>query len=195
MKTRHLNVVLLLSLAGAFGAHPAALRAQAPSTTAPPSQTETSNAPPAPQKKVWTNDDIDQIRNQGAGGISVMGPAAPTGTAATQRNTSEPPNSAAKPGAKAPALPKEKDPAWYREQLAPLYTALDRINDQIAVAQSAVDGDSRGDSGVSMGVRAPAGTPQEQVVALQKELADVQAKIDALLDMARHNDIEPGALR
>src|SRR5580658_5474468 len=139
MKTRHLNVVLLLSLAGAFGAHPAALRAQAPSTTAPPSQTETSNPPPAPQQKVWTNDDIDQIRNQGAGGISVMGPAAPAGTAQAQGSTSATPAAGAKPAAKGPALPKEKDPEWYREQLAPLYTALDRISQQLATAQAAVD--------------------------------------------------------
>jgi hypothetical protein len=190
MKTLHWNVVLLLSLSAGVAAHPANLRAQAPSTTTPPLQTQTSNPPPAPQQKVWTNDDIDQIRNQGAGGISVMGPAAPAPSATTtQKGTA-----AAKPAA-APKVPNEKDPEWYRKQLTPLYEKLDQISQQMATAQAAVDGDSRGDSGVSMGARAPAGTPQEQVVALQKEQADVQAKIDALLDLARHNDIEPGALR
>jgi hypothetical protein len=46
-----------------------------------------------------------------------------------------------------------------------------------------------------MNVRAPAGTPQEQVASLQAQQTDIQGKIDALLDQARHNDIEPGDLR
>ena len=191
MKPSRFIVVFLLSLAGILAVRPANLRAQASSvstTTPTPSQTQTANPPP-PQKKVWTNDDVDGLRDQGAGGISVMGntPAAPATPA--QKATA-----AAKPAAPA-KIPNEKDPEWYRKQLAPLYDKLSQISDQIAAAQSAVDGDSRGDSGVSMGARAPAGTPQEQVAALQKEQADVQAKIDALLDQARHNDIEPGDLR
>jgi len=178
--------VVLFSLAAIFAAHPANLRAQAASTSTS-SQTQTANPPP-PQKKVWTNDDVDELRDQGAGGISVMGPAAAPATTPAQKAT-------AKPAAGAPKIPNEKDPEWYRKQLAPLYDKLSQISDQIAAAQSAVNGDSRGDSGVSMGARAPAGTPQEQVVALQKEQQDVQSKIDALLDQARHNDIAPGDLR
>jgi hypothetical protein len=183
--------VALLSLTGALVARPANLSAQAASTstsTPAQSQTQTPNTPPA-QKKVWTNDDVDELRDQGAGGISVMGNA-PAAPATAQKATAT-----AKPAAAAPKIPNEKDPEWYRKQLAPLYDKLSQINDQIAAAQSAVDGDSRGDSGVSMGARAPAGTPQEQVAALQKEQADVQSKIDALLDQARHNDIAPGDLR
>ena len=179
--------VVLFSLAAILAAHPANLRAQAASTSTS-SQTQTANPPPA-QKKVWTNDDMDDLRDQGAGGISVMGPAAAApATTPAQKAT-------AKPAAGAPKIPNEKDPEWYRKQLAPLYDKLSQISDQIAAAQSAVNGDSRGDSGVSMGARAPAGTPQEQVVALQKEQQDVQSKIDALLDQARHNDIAPGDLR
>jgi len=149
------------------------------------------NPPPA-QQKVWTNDDIDHLRDSGSGGVSVIGnsPApAPDATPAS-KGASTP----AKP-ATTPKLPKEKDPDWYRAQLAPLYKSLDLITDQIAAAQSAADGESRGDAGVSLNVRAPAGTAQQQIVQLQKEQTDVQAKIDALLDMARHNDIPPGDLR
>ncbi len=191
MKPSLFTVVVLLVLAEALTTRPVSLRAQASTSTSTSTstQTQTPNPPPAPQKKVWTNDDVDQLRDQGAGGISVIGntPAAPAAT--TDQKT------AAKPGTTAAKLPNEKDPEWYRKQLAPLYAALDRINDEMASAQSAIDGDSRGDSGVSMGARAPAGTPQEQVAALQKQAADTQAKIDALLDMARHNDIPPGDLR
>jgi len=193
MKPSRFFALILLSLVGTLATHPANLRAQAASTsssTQTSSQTQTSNPPPA-QKKVWTNDDIDELRDQGAGGISTMGPAA----AAPASTPAQKATAAAKPAAAAPKIPDEKNPEWYRKQLAPLYDKLSQISDQIAAAQAAVDGDSRGDSGVSMGARAPAGTPQEQVAALQKEQADVQAKIDALLDQARHNDIEPGDLR
>jgi hypothetical protein len=189
MKSSLFLSVVLVSVAGALVARPANLSAQAASTTtSAQSHTQTTNPPPA-QKKVWTNDDVDELRDQGAGGISVMGNA-PAAPATAQKATG-----AAKPAAAAPKIPNEKDPEWYRKQLAPLYDKLSQISDQIAAAQSAVDGDSRGDSGVSMGARAPAGTPQEQVAALQKEQADVQSKIDALLDQARHNDIAPGDLR
>jgi len=187
MKTLPLSFVLLLSLAVGLGARPARLRAQAPSA---PAQTQTPNPPPA-QKKVWTNDDINQLRDQGVGGISVMGPAAAPDAAATQNGATAAP---AKP-AKGSTLPKEKDPTWYRAQLAPLYAALDHVTAELAAAQAAVDGDSRGEAGVSMNVRAPAGTPQEQVASLQAQQTDIQGKIDALLDQARHNDIEPGDLR
>jgi hypothetical protein len=189
MKTLPLNVVLLLSLAAGLGARPASLRAQAASAPAQ-TQTQTPNPPPA-QKKVWTNDDIDQLRDQGAGGISVMGPAAAPDATSTQNGTAAAP---AKP-AKGSALPKEKDPEWYRTQLAALYKELDHVSDELAAAQAAVDGDSRGEAGVSMNVRAPAGTPQEQVASLQAQQTEIQGKIDALLDQARHNDIEPGDLR
>jgi hypothetical protein len=181
---------VLLSLAGILAACPASLHAQTPSgsTGTQTPSTSPAPAPAATQKKVWTNDDLDQLHDQG--GVSVIGkPSAPS--AATPQGGSAQP---AKP-AVASKLPKEKDPEWYKEQLAPLYTALDRINSEIAAAQSAVDGDTRGDAGVSIGARAPAGTPQEQLVALQKAQQDTQTKIDNLLDQARHNDIEPGALR
>ena len=148
MKNPFLSVAVVLSLAFVLGTQPVALRAQAPSAAPQtPTQTQTPNTAPA-QKKVWTNDDMDELRDQGAGGISVIGSA---------------PAAAATPAAA--KVPDEKNPDWYRKQLAPLYESLDRINDQIAAAQSAIDGDSRGDSGVSMGARAPAGTPAEQVTA------------------------------
>lgn len=190
MKPSLFGIAVLLSLAGALAAHPANSIAQT-TTETPAAGAQTTNPPPA-QKKVWTNDDIDQLRDSEAGGISVVGntPAPPSDATANQKGAGAP----AKPGAAEPKVPKEKDPEWYREQLTPLYAALSKINDQIAAAQSAVDGDTRGDAGVSMNVRAPAGTPQEQLVALQKEQSAVQGKIDDLLDMARHNDIPPGDL-
>ncbi|MGD0840972.1 MAG: hypothetical protein ABSA32_07440 [Candidatus Acidiferrales bacterium] len=192
MKTSHLHVAMLLLLAGTLAVRPANLRAQAPSASTGSQTPGASQAPaPAPaatQKKVWTNDDLDQLRDQG--GISVIGKSSAPNAATPQNGPAQP----AKP-AVAPKLPKEKDPEWYKEQLAPLYTALDRINSEIAAAQSAVDGETRGDAGVSMGARAPAGTPQEQLVALQKQQQDIQTKIDNLLDQARHNDLPPGDLR
>lgn len=171
--------------------------AQAPSQSPSPSQPPAagSQAAPAqqqpksgesPAKKVWTNDDIGELREHD--GVSVVGGGsapAPNGTAA---------NASATPGKKQP-LPKEKDPDWYKKQLAPLYARLDALHTAISNAESAVSGDTRGSATVSMDATGNAATPQQQLTQLQQEQQQVQAQIDNLEDLARHNGLEPGALR
>jgi len=181
--------VLAFSVAGnapARGQAPSSSQTQPPaanSQSAPPQQ---QPKPAPPPKKVWTNDNIDELH--GHGGVSVVGNGAPAATPANGANT---------PGTSAgqQPLPKEKDPAWYRKQLAPLYTKLDQLSAALANAQSAVSGDTRGSATVSMDATGNAATPQQQVAALQQQQQQVQAQIDNLEDLARHNGIEPGALR
>src|ERR1019366_3098106 len=81
-------------------------------------------------KKVWTNDDMDQLRSRGL--ISIVGPefneaAAPTATAPPQ-----------------PAFPiynsRLEDPAWYAEKSADLQAELEKrqaalLEQQTAMAQ------------------------------------------------------------
>jgi len=183
---------LALSVAGSALAReqsPSQSQAQAPpasSQAAPPQQPKP--APPAPAKKIWTNDDIDALREHG--GVSVVGggPApAPDGTAVNGANTP------GTPGRQ--PLPKEKDPDWYKKQLAPLYAKLDALNTAVANAESAVSGDTRGSATVSMDAMGSAATPQQQLTQLQQLQQQVQDQIENLEDMARHNGIEPGALR
>jgi len=182
---------LALSVAGsALAREQSSSQSQAPpaSSQAAPQQ-QPKPAPPA--KKVWTNDDIDALREHG--GVSVVG----GGSAPAPASGGPAANGANTPGAPAnqPPLPKEKDPAWYRKNLVPLYAKLDALNGQIATAESAVSGDTSGSATVSMDAMGSAATPQQQLTQLQQQQQQVQDQIDNLEDMARHNGIEPGALR
>ncbi len=175
------------SSAAARGQAPSSSQTQPPaanSQSAPPQQ---QPKPAPPPKKVWTNDNIDELH----GGVSVVGGGsapAPAGTSGNGSNTTGT-HTGQQP------LPKEKDPDWYKKQLAPLYTKLDQLSAALANAQSAVSGDTRGSATVSMDATGNAATPQQQLAALQQQQQQVQAQIDNLEDLARHNGIEPGALR
>jgi hypothetical protein len=166
-----------------------------PQSRTPPASSSSAAAqhpkPVPPAKKVWTNDDIDTLREHG--GVSIVGsaPAAVPASGGPAANGANTPGAPANP----PTLPKEKDPAWYRKQLAPLYAKLDELNTALANAESAVSGDTRGSAAVSMDATGNAATPQQQLVQLQQQQQQVQDQIDNLEDMARHNGIEPGALR
>jgi hypothetical protein len=155
---------------------PSAASAQAPSQQPKPSQ---------PPKKIWTNDDLDALREHG--GVSVVGNSggASGGTTASAPGTTGNP----------PAVSREKDPIWYKKQLAPLYAKLDVLNQAIANAQAAVSGDTRGSDSVNLGTMGIMATPQDQLKQLQQQQQAVQDQIDALLDMARHNGVAPGDLR
>jgi len=112
--------------------------------------------------------------SQGEGGTGTNG----SGTQGNQQN-----------------LPNEKNPSWYKKQLDPLYAKLDAINAQIANAEAALSGDTRGSDSVSLNAYGMTATPGDQLKELQAQKQDVQDKIDALLDAARHNGVEPGELR
>ncbi len=186
---------LALSVVGsasARGQSPSQSQAPAagPQTPAASPQAAPQQPKPAPPaKKVWTNDDIDALREHGGSGVSVVGGSGPAAGGATA-NT---------PGTRAnqspPHLPKEKDPVWYKKQLAPLYAKRDALDTAIANAEAAVSGDTRGSATVDMTNFGAAATPQEQLKQLQDQQQQVQNLIDALEDMARHNGIEPGSLR
>ncbi len=189
---------LALSVTGSAPA-----RGQSPSQSQAPaadSQTPAANSQAAPQqpkpappaKKVWTNDDIDALREHGGSGVSVVGGGAPAASGAPANGANTPGRRANQPP---PPLPKEKDPAWYKKQLAPLYAKRDALDTEIANAEAAVTGDTRGSATVDMSSFGAAATPQDQLKQLQDQKQQVQNLIDALEDMARHNGIEPGSLR
>jgi hypothetical protein len=163
---------------------------QAPAASPQAAPQQPKPAPPA--KKVWTNDDIDALREHGGNGVSVVGGAAPAARGATANGAHTPGTRANQPP---PPLPKEKDPAWYKKQLAPLYAKRDALDAEIANAEAAVSGDTRGSATVDMSAFGSAATPQEQLKQLQDQQQQVENQIDALEDMARHNGLEPGSLR
>jgi hypothetical protein len=138
-------------------------------------------------KKVWTNDDMDQLRARGL--ISIAG------------------QEAAEPAAQAPAAPTETtfpiyesrldDPAWYADKAADLQAELDKREaalreQQTAIAQTA---DRITQPGLALDKDNAGVTPAAGVANLQAQVQEVQSQLDELGDLARQHNIAPGVLR
>ena len=141
-------------------------------------------------RKVWTNEDMDQLRARGL--ISIIGPevneaAAPATTAATA--TAEP----------APPVYTSnlEDPGWYAAQAAKLQAELDEREaalheQQLAIAQAA---DRITQPGIALDKSNAGITPDSGLAILQAQVDEVQSELDELSDLARQNNIPPGLIR
>jgi hypothetical protein len=138
-------------------------------------------------KKVWTNDDLDQLRTRGL--ISIVG-----------REVTE-------TAAQTPSAPSENtfpvyasrldDPEWYADQATDLQAELDRREaalrqQQEAIAQAA---DRISQPGIALDKDGAGVTPAAGVANLQAQVQEVLSQLDELSDLARQHDIPPGALR
>ncbi len=182
-----LGLALVLALALAFAL--AMAFADVPALASPQSQQAqpTQQTPPEKEKpdakkpkKVWTNDDMQGLG--GTSGVSVVGEA----PAAPGRDN-------------APAQPrgyvKEKDPTSYRQQLAPLRAELERLDKETTRTREFINGEHTGEGRLKVNVFSVPMNPSDQIAQLEKRKLTVQNKIAALEDLARRNDIPPGALR
>src|SRR6267378_117435 len=111
MRTYSFPLAVILTLAIAFPSHAAE---------------KPRPAQAAKTKKVWTNDDMDQLRARGL--ISTFS-VAPETTAQAQ----------AAPSEQATFTPKTEDPAWYADQAAILQAELDKRESALREAQSQLD--------------------------------------------------------
>ncbi len=138
-------------------------------------------------KKVWTNDDMDQLRVRGL--ISIVG------------------QEAARPATQAPAAPAETpfpvyasrldDPEWYADQAADLQAELDQ---RVAALQQerealALAKDRITQPGVAMDEPSIGVTPDGAIALFQAQVQEVQSRLDELSDLAQQHDIPPGVLR
>jgi hypothetical protein len=142
-------------------------------------------------KKVWTNDDMDQLRARGL--ISITGP---------EVNEAATPSSAE--SAIAPSEPfypiynsRLEDPAWYAQKAADLQAELDKREaalqeEQTALAQAA---NRITEPGIDMDKPSIGVTPAAALAILQAQVSEVQSALDELSDLARQHDIPPGVLR
>jgi hypothetical protein len=159
-------------------------QSQTPAATQQPSATSAplpraQAAPIANSKsdKVWTNDEVDTLRNNQ--GVSVVGNRTPQNARAKSNMYS-----------------MEKDPAWYRRQLAPLRAEIEKLDGQIEQTKAFLSGEKVNDQPASYhAYYSVPGNPQNQLKQMEAKRQADQSKIDDLLDRARHNGIEPGALR
>lgn len=140
-------------------------------------------------KKVWTNDDMVQLRSRGL--ISIVG----------QEVTA--------PATQAPAAPTETgstfpvyasrldDPTWYADQSAQLQAELDKRmadlqqqQDALALAKDRVT-----PPGLALDKDNAGVTPAAGLENLQAQVQEVQRQLDELGDLARQHDIPPAVLR
>ncbi len=130
---------------------------------------------------VWTNDDLEKVHSLGL--ISIVG-----------RTDEEQPTLASAP---APYV-ETQDPEWYAEQAAQLRDELERRRAQLHEYQKALE-DARSLRETTGGINVDEGdigiTPEAGIEFLQQRLNEAQMGLDALEDLARHNDIPPGTLR
>jgi hypothetical protein len=157
---------------------------------------QAAEKPPLPQgnqnqpTKVWTNDDMNQLRARGL--ISIVGqePEQPAQTA-TQA-------SAAPEAQTFPAYGSTlDDPTWYAGVAADLQAELDRreaaLNQQLQAIELAKDRVTQ--PGVALDKGNAGVTPEAGVANLQAHVQEIRSMLDELSDLARQHEIDPGVLR
>lgn len=156
---------------------------------APPAQAgKAEKAKPRKAKKVWTNDDLDRLRNTVP--VSTLG-ASPARAQAAGEAAAGGPEKAGAPE----ALPKEKDPEWYRQQMGSLRAELERTEKEISRLRSFLANPSTGQAGLALNKENDSLSPANQIELLQRRRDEVKHQMDDLEDQARRNGISPGALR
>jgi hypothetical protein len=147
-----------------------------PASTSGPSNTspgQTTASTKTTTVKVWTNDDIVTMP------YSHTKPATGSQGIKNVSTTSKP--------------AQEKDPAWYRKQLAPLNAEIEKLDPQIAKLKAFLSGENVSEPPTTHRQLVP--TPKDQLQQMETKRNADAAKVDDLMDRARHNGIEPGQLR
>jgi hypothetical protein len=130
---------------------------------------------------VWTNHNLEKLHDLGL--ICIVG-----------QMDEEMPKSESAP---APYV-ETKDPQWYAEQAAKLRDELERRRAQLSEYRQALE-DARSlretTGGINLGEGDVGITPESGIEILQQRVSETQSELVALEDLARRNDIPPGALR
>ncbi|HKM90838.1 MAG TPA: hypothetical protein VJX29_09490 [Candidatus Acidoferrales bacterium] len=202
------NHIAVGMLALALGAVPVAAQTAQSSQTAPPSQTVKN--PPEKPKKVWTNDDLSELR----GGVTSASAEVPPAEGGAQAEAQAP----AAAGKEKP-LPPEKDPKVYRAKLDALRKQLADVDAKIKDIQDALNNPFNGTNKMKLDQQAPnfppqdqqpgyqknrpsdalygnqTVKPQDQLTVYQQKREQLQLQIDDLEAQASQNGIEPGDIR
>jgi hypothetical protein len=137
-------------------------------------------------QRVWTNEDIPLLREMAP--ISIF-----SGTANSRASEAETRNLVA--GLPSEPYVKELDPRWYAQQRETLQARIDADRQQIREIQQ-IEQTGDGISGaIPLDKDAPGITPYATVEILQNQIAQIEAQVDDLQDLARRNGIPAVAVR
>jgi hypothetical protein len=165
---------------------------QAPAPSAPadsqkevPSDTQSAapspgqnSTPQAPAKKVWSNEDVNGLRDPS---IASSLPPAPTKAQSSATGRKPPANT--------------KDAKWYSDTITKLQAKIPPLDDQIAELQAAIDGKPTGNGTASERPRSvKADSWPVEMDNLEKQRDGIQSQLDALYDQARRSGIPSSAL-
>jgi len=154
-----------------------ALSANAQDNSAPPPASAPSSSQPA-EKKVWTNDDVGDLRADAP--ISTVGGSAGKSSKPARAST----------GAQGP-----KNAQWYHDQIAKLEDQLPPLDAKIAQLQAGISGKFTGDGKESTRPSyGKFGDWTAELQDLQKKRDDIAAHASALRDQARRAGIPANAL-
>jgi chaperonin cofactor prefoldin len=171
-------LVLAAVLGMAVGAHAQSQTAPA-AADVPGSKPESESPSLAPaataEKKVWTNEDVSDLRASST--ISTVG------------------SSETRPPAKASSAAKSKNPRQFQAQIAQLERQVPQLDQQIAELQDAINGKPTGDAKTSTRPRnVQADDWNVQVENLEKKKQGILDQIATLKDEARHQGVPPNTL-
>ena len=132
-------------------------------------------------KVIWTNDDLERLHDRGL--ICIVG-----------RVNGETWESASPPQ----SYVETQDPEWYAEEAAGLRDELEQRKAQLAGYRQAIE-DAKSLKTPTGGINLEEGdigiTPEAGIEILHQRVSEAQSELEALEDLARRNEIPPGALR
>lgn len=172
--------MLVAALAGflAIPAYAAAQGSQQPPAKAAPAKAQKA-------KKVWTNEDLEALRDS-SGSAEPSGPAPAAGTAAGGSDT-------AAPGKADDAAAKQAEK--YRQRMQALRAELDAVDAQIKSIRDAKSSGNTTGQGLSFKEVPPGLTTENTLAQLEQKRRDIQRRMDELEDEARRAGVSPGAIR
>src|SRR6267378_5663440 len=129
-------------------------------------------------KKIWTNDDLKQLSQQGA---------LETGKPDSGENSSD--------AVKNEPYRREKDPKWYFRQLEPLLQELTKVENNLRALSEAKRSGKAGTGTIELDNEAAGFTTDGEITVLERRRDDLRKRIDDLEEQGRHKNILPGQMR
>jgi hypothetical protein len=176
-------------------AAPATATAATTPLTAPPTAPVNKAVRPDREKKVYTNDDIDQMwpRPQTAVSDAPISPASGFTPPSAQRSAVA---SRATSVATAPPS-RENDPGWYAAQVESLYAELERLSSREASLRDfrATGSDAGVTIGLQFGAPCEGITTDNEIQQLATRRQEIEQQISNLQDAAEQNGMPPAVIQ